>query len=304
MPPIRRSVPSLTALAAFEAAARHPSFTLAAEELGVTQAAVSRQIRRLEEDLDARLFVRAHRGVELTVQGQLLSKVTTEAFERMARTIEAIRRPASGDVVTVGATLAFAHFWLVPRLPAFRAAHPEVRLRLISEDSSFDLRAGRLDVAVRYGKPPFGDAISLAAMPDRVFPVCSPALRDSLGAGIDPARILALPLIGLEWAEATWLSWSGWAAMAGLGEVPANSGLQFNHYTDAVYAAINGEGVMLGWQRLIADLLREGRLVRLSDRAATPAEAYHVLLPTLRRHSAATGLFSDWLARQFTQEKA
>ena len=297
MPAIRRSVSSLASLATFEAAARHGSFTLAAAELGVTQAAISRQIKRLESDLNTRLFVRSHRKVELTVQGQLLATVMTEAFGRVAETIEAIRQPMADDTVTVGATLAFSHFWLVPRLPAFRAAHPEVKLRLISEDTSFDLREGRLDVAVRYGEPPFSDAQSLASMSDQVFPVCSPLLRDSLGPRVDLERIFTLPLIALDAAEPTWLSWSRWASMVGLGEAPARSALQFNHYTDAVYAAINGEGVMLGWQRLISGLLRERRLVRLMDRAATPSECYHVLRPTSLRPSPATRGFTDTIRR-------
>lgn len=298
LPPIRRSVPSLSALATFEAAARLCSFTRAAAELGVTQAAVSRQIRRLEEDLNRPLFVRSHRRVELTTEGERLSAVVSEAFGRVARTVEAIRHSAVDDVVTVGATLAFAHFWLVPRLPAFRAAHPHVRLRMISEDSSFDLREGRLDVIVRYGRPPFSDAISIANMEDEVFPVCSPRLQETIQGAVEPERIFALPLIDLEWREPAWLSWSRWAALAGLGEVPVRSRLRFNHYTDAVYVAINGEGALLGWRRLIAGFLGDGRLLRLGDRAAVPAECYHVLLPRSPKPSDSVALFTRWMTDQ------
>lgn len=295
LPPIRRSLSSLSALATFEAAARLGSFTRAAAELGVTQGAVSRQIRRLEVELSTPLFVRSHRKVELTVQGQLLATVLTEAFGRVAQTLDALRHPAAGDIVTVGATLAFAHFWLVPRLPAFRAAHPAVRIRLISEDSSFDLREGRLDAVIRYGGPPAGEAVSLASMADEVFPVCSPQLI----AGRPQPRIFDLPLIDVEWRNPAWAGWSRWAAMAGMGEVPIHSELRFNHYTDAIYAAINGEGVMLGWRRLIAGLLDEGRLVRLGDRAAFPAERYHLLRPGNRKPSATAVLFTEWLVGQF-----
>ncbi|TNC72005.1 LysR substrate-binding domain-containing protein [Rubellimicrobium roseum] len=299
MPTIRRSVASLASLTSFEAAARHGSFTLAAAELGVTQAAVSRQIRRLEEDLNTPLFVRSHRRVELTARGQALASVMTEAFGRVAETIEAIREPLVEDTVIVGATLAFSHFWLVPRLSAFRAAHPEIKLRLISEDASFDLRDGRLDVVVRYGEPPFADARSLASQPDEVFPVCSPSLRDRIGPTIALDRILALPLIGLDKTEPEWLSWPRWAALVGLSGAPERAAIQFNHYTDAIYAAMAGEGVVLGWQRLLAGLLAEGKLVRVTDRPATPPESYHVLWPLGRRPSRATGLFTDWLVAQF-----
>lgn len=299
-PSIRRSVASLSALPTFEAAARLGSFTRAAAELGVTQAAVSRQIRRLEEDLNTPLFLRSHRRVELTAQGQLLASTLTDAFGRVARTIDAIRHPTADEAVTVGATLAFAHFWLVPRLPAFRAAHPGVRLRLISEDVSFDLREGRLDAVIRYGGPPAGDAVSLASMGDEVFPVCSPQLI----ADRPEPRLFDLPLIDVEWRDPAWAGWSRWAALAGLGKLPAHSGLRFNHYTDAIYAAINSEGVMLGWRRLIAGLLDEGRLVRLGERSAVPAERYHLLRAGSRKPSPAASLFAEWLVGEFDAETA
>lgn len=298
MPTIRRSLPSLSSLTAFEAAARHGSFTQAAAELGVTQAAVSRQIRLLEEDLSARLFVRSHRRVDLTPDGERLARVAGEAFGRVAEALEAIRRPMPDDTVVVGTTLAFSHFWLVPRLSRFRSAHPGIRLRLISEDAGFDLRQGRMDVVVRYGEPPFADAASLASMADEVFPVCSPALL----RGGDPAdlrRALTLPLIGLEWLDPAWLSWARWAAMVGAGDVPTRSDLRFNHYTDAVYAAINGDGVLLGWRRMIAGMLADGRLIRLGMAVAVPPERYHLLRPDNPAPTAATACFTDWLMREF-----
>jgi len=299
MPTIRRSVSSLASLATFEAAARHASFTLAAAELGVSQAAISRQVKRLEDELNTPLFIRSHRKVELTVEGQLLAKVVTEAFGRVAETVEAIRQPLAEDTVIVGTTIAFSHFWLVPRLPAFRAAHPGIKLRLISEDTSFDLREGRLDVVIRYGAPPFADAQSLASMSDEVFPVCSPTLLGPVVPPSDLATILGLPLIGLEWLDPAWLSWPRWSALVGFAEAPVRSELRFNHYTDAVYAAMNGEGVVLGWRRLISGLLDQKRLIRLGDAAAVPSERYHVLSPNGRKPTAATGRFTAWLVGQF-----
>jgi DNA-binding transcriptional LysR family regulator len=217
----------------------------------------------------------------------------------VVETIEAIRRPEVDDTVIVGATLAFSHFWLVPRLPAFRAAHPGIKLRLISEDAGFDLRQGRLDVVVRYGEPPFADAVSLASMSDEVFPVCSPSCLGSDGPPADLGGILALPLIGLEWMDPAWLSWPRWAAQACLGDVSIRSDLRFNHYTDAIYAAINGEGVVLGWRRLISGLLGDRRLVRLGDAVAVPVERYHVLWPSGRKPTPATRTFTDWIVSEF-----
>ncbi len=206
----RRSVSSLGALATFEAAARLTGFTRAAEELGVTQAAVSRQIKLLEADLNMPLFVRGHRRVELTPAGAVLARALTGAFDQVAEALDAIRRPVQGKTVTVGATLAFTHFWLLPRLPAFRAAHPEVQLRLVSQDIRFDMRHDSVDVLIHYGNSPLDDARCLARLPERVFPVCAPGLA-AQGKPFED-----LPLITCEWVEPSWLSWRRWAQLAGL----------------------------------------------------------------------------------------
>lgn len=302
MPTIRRSVSSLASLAAFEAAARHESFTRAAEELGVTQAAVSRRVKHLEDELGTSLFVRAHRKVELTAPGQALARVTSDAFGRVAETVEAIRRPAASDTVVLGMTLAFSHFWLVPRLAAFRRAHPGVRLRLVSEDAEFDLRQARMDVVVRYGAPPFPDAVILASLADEVFPVGSEALVGPTAGLPDAEAIQAVPLINLEWLDLAWLSWSRWAPLAGVTDPGSRGELRFNHYTDAVYAAVAGQGVVLGWRRLIGGFLADGRLVRLGTAAAVPVERYHVLHPAGREPSPATELFTDWLVGEIGAE--
>lgn len=293
---IRRNLPPLALFVTFEAAARLGSFTRAAAEMGITQAAVSRQVRRLEEELGLRLFLRAHRRVEPTPAGRHLAATLTEIFGRLTETVEAIRPVPARDMVVVATTLAFAHFWLVPRLPLFRARHPGVRLRLISEDAAFDLRQDRIDAVVRYGRPPFADGTILASMADEVFPVASPALLER-----DPAA--ALPAIGLEWPDPSWLSWERWARLAGAdGQAIPAPFLRFNHYIDAVQAAINGEGVVLGWRRLIAQALREGRLVRVGHVSAVPVERYHVLVPTLRRPGPGAQAFCDWLQEEFARD--
>lgn len=301
MPTIRRSVSSLASLAAFEAAARHGSFTRAAGELGVTQAAVSRRVKHLEDELGTPLFARSHRKVELTAPGRVLAEVTADAFGRVAETVEAIRRPA-GDAVVLGTTLAFSHFWLVPRLAAFRQRHPGIRLRLVAEDAEFDLREGRVDVAVRYGAPPFPDASSLASLADEVFPVASKALLQPVAGLPDAEALRALPLINLEWLDPAWLSWSRWAALAGLPDPGSRGELRFNHYTDAVYAAVAGQGAVLGWRRLVGGFLADGRLVRLGSAVATPAERYHVLHPAGRAPGPAATLFTDWLVGEIAAD--
>lgn len=294
MTTLRRSISSLGALVTFEAAARLESFTLAASELGVTQAAVSRQIKHLEQDLGTSLFARGHRRVTLTPAGQILASTLTGAFGRVTEAIGMVRQQAAPDVVTVSATLAFTHFWLMPRLPAFRAEHPDIRLRLVAEDAGIDLRQTPRDVLVRYGLAPFEDGRSIASCPDEVFPICSPALAQKVG-GERPA-LSGLPLIDFDPADPTWLTWPQWAARTDQPGELARGDLRFSHYADTVYAAINGAGIALGWARLVRDLLDQGRLVRLGSQRVVPEERYHVVIPLGRNPAPAAMRFTDWLA--------
>lgn len=303
---LRRSIPSMSALATFEAAARLSSFTLAAAELGVTQAAVSRQIKGLEHELNTRLFVRAHRRVVLTTAGAALSANVSAAFGSMAEMIETIRQPHAVDTVTLGASLAFSHFWILPRLHGFRSAHPDIKLKLVADDSITDLRHDRPDVAIRFGKPPFADGRSIASLPDAVFPVCSPRLLQAHGMTAEGADLLRLPLIASDIVNPSWLTWRSWAQGLGLGPAVGKasdlSRLRFNHYTDTIQAAVNGEGVALGWAALLRGHLAEGRLVRLGTDVLTLDERYHVLVPTSRNISASTEVFLRWIAEAFVSQ--
>lgn len=303
---LRRSIPSMSALATFEAAARLASFTHAAAELGVTQAAVSRQVKLLENDLNTRLFVRANRRVVLTTAGAALSANVSSAFGSMAEMIETIRQPHAIDTVTVGASLAFSHFWILPRLAGFRSEYPDIKLKLVADDSITDLRRDRLDVAVRFGKPPFADARSIASTPDAAFPVCSPRLLQVYGMTAEGADLRRLPLIASDNVNPSWLTWRTWALGVGLGPAIGKasdlSRLRFNHYTDTIQAAVNGEGVALGWAALLRGHLEEGRLVRLGADTMNLDERYHVLVPTGRDVVPPTDAFLEWITAAFATE--
>lgn len=304
MPSLRRSVPSMSALATFEAAARLGSFTLAAAELGVTQAAVSRQIKLLEDDLNTALFLRAHRKVALTHAGAALAGTVGTAFASMAEMIETIRRPQQLNAVTLGATLAFSHFWILPRLSEFRAAHPEITLKLLSDDGPTDLRRDRLDAVVRFGRPPFADGRCIASRPDTVFPVCSPRLIERLGIDPDNADLASLPLIASDIVSPSWLTWGTWAQTLGLGSAIGRtsdrSSLRFNHYTDTIEAALNGEGVALGWSMLLANHLREGRLARLGRDALETENAYCVVVGNQPEDRGAVDALASWISNSLS----
>ena len=178
----------------------------------------------------------------------MLALAVGQSFERIAETVDVIRQPGASVSLTVSATLAFSHFWLLPRLSSLLADHPEIKLRVLSQDLPVDLRDGTVDVALRYGKPPYRDGDVAASMSDEIFPVCSPGMLARLG----PDRLAAwpadLPRIDSEAPDASWLTWRRWfAARRARAGSPDAGALRFSHYNDAVYAAIDGQGVVLGW---------------------------------------------------------
>lgn len=302
MTSLRRSLPTLNLLSTFESAARLGSFTLAAAELGVTQAAVSQQIKALEQDLNKPLFMRAHRRVTLTPAGLALASTVSGAFSRMSEMIETLRQPEVPDAVAIGVTLAFNQFWLMPRLPDFRARFPHIRLRLIADDTPMDLRPARLDVAIRFGTPPFEDAISHASRPERAYPVASPGFLARMGLDAPQVDLLQMPLIASDIVNPAWMPWRQWAKALRLGPALARasdlSRLRFNHYSDTVQAALNGEGVTMGWEVLLEDILHDGRLVRIGTDSVTPDERYHIITPIGRDIAPATRVFLDWITER------
>ncbi len=298
---LRRSLPSVSALVTFEAAARLLSFTLAAAELGVTQAAVSRQIRALETDLGLRLFHRQHRRVELTRAGRLLSGSVTSGFDRIAETIGSLRHTHSAGTVSVGATLAFSHFWLLPRLTHFRRKHPATQMRVISQDEPFDMHLGDVQIGVRYGTPPFAGLRVLASLNDVIYPVCSPQFLRQAGVTDADQMLFSLPLLVTDWNDPGWASWGSWAEAAGYGRPELKVALRFTHYADTIYAAMNGEGVALGWDRLLSHQLGDGRLVRVGSACVRRNEGYHVVIPDDQDVPEAAAPLTTWLTEEFSQ---
>lgn len=301
MPQIRRSIPSLSALTTFEAAARLSSFTAAAQELNVTQAAVSRQIKLLEDELRVPLFTRSHRRIDLTPSGSVLALAVGQSFERIADAIEVIRQPAVTGALTIATTIAISHFWLLPRLPSFRDNHPEIKLRVWSADAPVDLRDGNIDLALRFGRAPFPDGEVIASVKDAAFPVCSPTFAARLDPHLTPASLADLPLIDCDTPDATWLTWRKWFALAGLRGPPEAGTLRFNHYSDAVYAAIGGQGVTLGWRLLLERALNDGRLVQIGDKIVLPDVCYHAVVPRNRLRTPALEGFVAWIEESFRE---
>lgn len=295
MKSLRRQLPPLTALTVFEAASRLSSFTKAAEELGVTQAAVSRQIHLLEQDFGFPLFTRLHRGVALTDKGKVLSVATSDAFNLIAETVADLRKDGSSDELTISATVAFTHFWLVPRISDFSRSYPHINLRIVTQDNMPNLQRGEVDVAIRFGNGMWPDGHAEALFEDEVFPICSPEYARTTGGISTPADLVSYPLISNETDDPMWTGWNEWLSAYSVVVPKKTLGFRCSFYTEAIYAALNGQGIALGWTHLVEDLLRQGRLVRLTDAAIKPRGAYFVVVPTRQHAREATSLFLKWL---------
>ena len=257
-------LPPLNALRAFEAAARHCSFAKAAGELRVTAAAVSHQIKALEQTLGVKLFKRLPRGLVLTDAGRSYLPGLTEGFERLARASHGIAGRRLRGALTISVLPSFASGWLVPRLGEFRAHYPDIDLLVRSDIRFIDFRTEDVDLAIRYSGAGFKGLRADKLLGEDIFPVCSPALLN----GPWPLRRMddlahhALIHDGAGVESDPWLLWRPWLQEAGLGHIDPRRGPAFSDSTLMYQAAMAGEGVALGRSALVGEHLASGRLIR------------------------------------------
>ena len=286
-------LPSLTTLAAFEAAARHRSVKLAAAELNVTPGAVSRHIKALEDETGCALFNRLHRGVALTAEGEALAGALARSFAEVAEAYRGIRGRTRPLEVTVGATTAFATLWLMPRLGTFWRARQDVTINHVISDNRHDPRLAQVDLRIRYGAGDWPGETALKLFDDRIYPVAGPGV-----AAAQPVRaaseLLGLPLLQLAGVDPDWTDWPEWLKSVGVRGRPKRT-RSFNSYVVALQAAQDDQGVALGWHSLVAPLLAEGRLVRLGEVEIAAPGAFYVTWNGGREPSATVVALRDWL---------
>ncbi len=307
-------LPPLAALRAFEAAGRHLSFKQAAQELHVTPAAISQQVKALEEHLGFPLFRRLTRAVELTEQGATLLPRIREGFECLASAVEASRMPVR-PMLRITAPPSFATRWLVPRLPGFLAAHPEVDLRLASSADAVDNAGsgpvvaqaqdadGHCEVAIRYGTGHYpGYRVQRLFTPE-YLPVCSPALLRAGPPLATPADLARHRLIHDETIrdEGRQPNWAGWMRAAGVTGIDTRRGPRFSNAELAVQAALDGQGVALAMQPLVALDIEAGRLVVPFDIAVQSPHAYFLVAQEGMARREPVAAFREWLLAQFRQ---
>lgn len=255
-----RSLPALVSLRAFEAAARRLSFSQAAQELFVTQSAVSHHIQRLEKELGVALFERRTRAVALTTAGQAYFERVHAAFELLRQGTDEIRAPAAPrHALKVGLLASFATRWLAPRLPAFAMAHPEIDLQLQPDIALADVAGGEVDVAIRYGRGRWPGVRATLLMTERLSVVCTPALVAGKKRPKVAADLLRHPLLASHARQP--FEWDAWARLHGLDLGLART-VRLHDYNIVIEAALAGQGLAMGRHRLIASQLASGALVQ------------------------------------------
>jgi len=286
-----RRLPPLNALPSFEAAARHLSFSKAAEELHVTHGAVSRAVRNLEDQLGVKLFVRATRAVSLTPVGAAYAVEVREVLDHLATATTATAAQQSSGVLSISTLDSFAAKWLVPRLFRFRRAHGDIDVRLATSERLADFVSDGIDIAIRYGRGQYPGLKAELLMQEELTPVCSPKLLEGPHPLRTPADLEHHTLIHDDFH----IDWAMWLRAAGIEDVDPHRGPRFQSSEHAVQAAVLGEGVVLGRSALVADDLASGRLVRPFAFSLPAGLAYYVAYPPRALQRYKVKVFRDWL---------
>lgn len=302
MQKLRHRIPNLTALAFFESAGRHMSFSRAAAELRVTQGAVSRQIRLLEEALGAPLFRRLHRAVALTSQGERFHRAVTIGLGHVQAATEEIANAVVSAQLTLAATHAVASFWLMPRLPRLQARFPDLDIHVLATDAELEELGDRFDIGIRYGDGHWPGYRTVRLGTCEVFPVCSPGFMAGCGRLEVPADLLRQPLLHQNDRRPDWLDWPAWLAEQGVPGPYPRPALRVSSYPLLIQAAGNGQGIALGWSHLVHDALGAGTLVVPLDARIAARQGVYLSIPGDREIGAPVEAIIEWLVDEFRRE--
>lgn len=289
---MKRSLPPLNGLRAFEAAARHMSFTDAAEELSVTQAAISHQVRGLEQRLGLKLFVRRNRSLLLSEAGQAYLPSVRAAFDQLNEATEKLLQKDKGGNLTVTTTSSFAVKWLVPRLGGFQRSHPEIDVRISTGTSLVDFSREDVDIGIRYGRGQWGNLTAERLVAEDVMPVCAPSLLKGPNGLRKPADLKRFTLLHIgNFPD----DWQVWLTAAGVKGVDASRGVSFDFALAAYQAAMDGLGVALGRNPLVEPDLKAGRLVVPFEFKRSSDFAYYLVYPPEAIRRRKIKAFRDWI---------
>jgi LysR family glycine cleavage system transcriptional activator len=295
---MRRHLPSLNALKAFEAAARHESFTKAAHELSVTQGAVSQQVKSLEAELGVRLFARERQRLVITEAGQAYLEVVRDAFDRLVMGTERLLQRQKSGTLTITTSPNFAAKWLVHRLRRFSEAHPAIDLRISASMQHVDFTHDDIDMALRHGDGHWPGLHVTRLCTEQLFPVCSPRLLTGKDALRAPADIRNHTLLHTNGTA----DWANWLARSEVEGVDFKHGIVFNQASMAIDAAVDGQGIALARTALAASDLISGRLVRPFAQALEVPYAFWIVCPKSAADLPKIATFRDWLLKEAAED--
>lgn len=294
-----RKLPPLNALPSFEAAARHLSFTRAAEELNVTHGAISRAVKNLEDQLGVLLFERATRSVRLTAVGEPYARAVRDLLDQLAIATASATARHSNTTLNVSTSDGFAGKWLVPRLYRFHRAHGDIDVRVSTTGKLTNFRGDGIDIAIRYGSGNYPGLTSEFLAGEDVFPVCSPKLLEGDHPLRKPEDLRHHTLIH----DGYPIDWATWLASAGVAGVDPKGGLTFDSASFAVESAAQGEGVVLGRTMLVAADLTAGRLVRPFEHALKSVSSFYVVYPADAIRQRKVQAFRNWLLSEINHSE-
>ncbi|ENV48791.1 LysR substrate-binding domain-containing protein [Acinetobacter brisouii] len=297
-----KPLPPMNSLIVFEAAARHLSFTQAANELNVTQGAISRQIRQLEEYLGKELFVRANRHIFLTSTGLQYYQTIYGALLDVSQATAEIKKWKGEHQVTVATTSAMAALWLLPKIADFQQTEG-IDLRILTTENILDLDKIDCDIALFYCNPPPSGMKVTPLFSEEVFPVCSPNYLKQLNGSQDPQEIFGKTLLYLDESQQDWMTWPKWFESVGYPLIKPRNKVNINNYPLLLQAAINGQGIALAWSSLLNDYLETGVLVRPID-TVLKTQANFCMLESIDRGviSSSVKRFRSWLLEQVSND--
>jgi DNA-binding transcriptional LysR family regulator len=294
----RYRLPQVAFFQGFEAAARNLSFTKAAEELFITQSAVSRQIKALEDHLGIVLFERRPRSLVLTEHGQALYAVAADVLDRLQAAVDRLRTDGRTHQLSITTTTGFASLWLIPRLRRFTSLHPEIDVRISATIDMLNLERNLVDLAIRYCPPEIVPEGATRLFGEGVLPVCARSLlRDRSRPLKRPQDLRRHTLLHFDYPGAmrSFMDWGTWLSALGIGELKSAGALHFTQYEQMIQAAVDGQGVALGRQPLVNDLILSGMLVAPFKDAVVGSRAYFLIESPTARGKVPVRQFSEWL---------
>lgn len=298
MPAKRYNLPHLAFFQGFEAAARTLSFTKAAQELFITQSAVSRQIKALEDNLGLKLFERRPRSLALTENGQALYRIATDVLDRLQTATDRLRAEIHTRQLSITTTTGFASLWLIPRLKRFTSLHPEIDVRISATTDALNLERSLIDLAIRYCRPESVPEGAVRLFGEEMIPVCSRVLlRDKMRPLKQPRDLAHHTLLHFDYtgAEAMYMDWGTWLTALGIGELKPAGALHFSQYEQMIQAAISGQGVALGRQPLVNELIESGTLAAPFKQTLVGSRAYFIIQSRLSAGKPHVHEFAQWL---------